>query len=159
MSHSQPRQASYQQRSTYSTFHTSYHFIRFISITKEEVNSYRQVEIPYFSIGFPYFHYLCVNKRISLYMKYFEVTFTAQPCNEIVTDVLSALAGEIGFESFVECEGGVQAYVQQSLFDENALKETLANFLYPIPKLLIPLPNRKTKTGTRNGKRIFFSLS
>ena len=85
-------------------------------------------------------------------MKYFEVTFTAQPCNEIVTDVLSALAGEIGFESFVECEGGVQAYVQQSLFDENALKETLAN-------LLIPLPNRKTKTGTRNGKRFFSSLS
>ena len=75
-------------------------------------------------------------------MKYFEVTFTAQPCNEIVTDVLSALAGEIGFESFVECEGGVQAYVQQSLFDENALKETLANF--PIPcwqqSLRQPLP-------------------
>ena len=92
-------------------------------------------------------------------MKYFEVTFTAQPCNEIVTDVLSALAGEIGFESFVECEGGVQAYVQQSLFDENALKEHWQTFLYPTPKLLIPLPNRKTKTGTRNGKRIFSSLS
>ena len=92
-------------------------------------------------------------------MKYFEVTFTAQPCNEIVTDVLSALAGEIGFESFVECEGGVQAYVQQSLFDENALKETLANFPIPDTQLLIPLPNRKTKTGTRNGKRIFSSLS
>ena len=68
-------------------------------------------------------------------MKYFEVTFTAQPCNEIVTDVLSALAGEIGFESFVECEGGVQAYVQQSLFDENALKETLANFPIPDTKI------------------------
>ena len=34
-------------------------------------------------------------------MKYFEVTFTAQPCSEIITDVISALAGEIGFESFV----------------------------------------------------------
>ena len=30
-------------------------------------------------------------------MKYFEITFTAQPCNEIVTDVLSALIAEIGF--------------------------------------------------------------
>lgn len=39
-------------------------------------------------------------------MKYLEVTFTTHPCNETVNDVVSALAGEIGFESFVECEGG-----------------------------------------------------
>ena len=54
-------------------------------------------------------------------MKYFEVTFTTSPCNETINDVVSALAGEIGFESFVEWENGVQAYVQQSLFDEDAL--------------------------------------
>ena len=34
-------------------------------------------------------------------MKYLEVTFTTHPCNETVNDVVSALAGEIGFESFV----------------------------------------------------------
>ena len=62
-------------------------------------------------------------------MKYFEVTFTTTPCNETVNDVVSALAGEIGFESFVEWENGVQAYVQQSLFDEEALQE---NFFQPI---------------------------
>ena len=56
-------------------------------------------------------------------MKYLEVTFTTHPCNETVNDVVSALAGEIGFESFVECEAGVQAYIQQTLFDEEALKE------------------------------------
>ena len=56
-------------------------------------------------------------------MKYLEVTFTTHPCNETVNDVVSALAGEIGFESFVECEGGIQAYIQQTLFDEEALKE------------------------------------
>ena len=44
------------------------------------------------------------NKRKD--MKYLEVTFTTHPCNETVNDVVSALAGEIGFESFVECEGG-----------------------------------------------------
>ena len=44
-------------------------------------------------------------------MKYLEVTFTTHPCNETVNDVVSALAGEIGFESFVECEAGVQAYI------------------------------------------------
>ena len=36
-------------------------------------------------------------------MKYIEVTFTASPCTETVTDIISALAGEIGFESFMEC--------------------------------------------------------
>ncbi len=61
-------------------------------------------------------------------MKYLEVTFRTQPCSETVNDTLSALCAEIGFESFVECEGGIQAYVQTALFDENALEETLANF-------------------------------
>ena len=61
-------------------------------------------------------------------MKYFEVTFTTSPCNETVNDVVSALAGEIGFESFVEWENGVQAYIQQSLFDEEALKSMVADF-------------------------------
>ena len=72
----------------------------------------------------------------------------------------SALAGEIGFESFVECEGGVQAYVQQSLFDENALKETLANF--PIPDTQIILYHYRTgrqRLERGMGKEIFFSLS
>lgn len=61
-------------------------------------------------------------------MKYFEVTFSVNPCNETATDILSALIAETGFESFVECEGGMQAYVQQSLFDEDALKSIIADF-------------------------------
>ena len=61
-------------------------------------------------------------------MKYFEVTFSVNPCNETVTDVLSAITAEIGFESFVECEGGIQAYVQQSMFDEESLKAIIADF-------------------------------
>ena len=47
-------------------------------------------------------------------MKYLEVTFTTHPCNEIVNDVVSALAGEIGFESFVEC-GNTGLYPANSL--------------------------------------------
>ena len=64
-------------------------------------------------------------------MKYFELAFTVNPCNEIVTDVLSATLGEIGFDSFVEREGGILAYVQQSLFDEEALKSVIEDF--PLP--------------------------
>ena len=89
-------------------------------------------------------------------MKYFEVTFTAQPCNEIVTDVLSALAGEIGFESFVECEGGVQAYVQQSLFDENALKETLANFPIPDTQITYTITEPEDKDWNEEWEKNYF---
>ncbi len=68
-------------------------------------------------------------------MKYFEVTFHTQPCNETVNDVVSALAGEIGFESFVESDCGLLAYVQQALFDEEALKDMVAGF--PLPDCTI----------------------
>lgn len=61
-------------------------------------------------------------------MKYLEVTFHTRPCTETVNDVLSALCAKIGFESFVECEDGIQAYVQTALYDENALKATLEDF-------------------------------
>lgn len=60
-----------------------------------------------------------------------EVTFRTHPCNETVNDVVAALAGEIGFESFMECEGGTQAYIPKALFDENALKEMVDHF--PLP--------------------------
>ena len=64
-------------------------------------------------------------------MKYFEFTFRTHPCTEIVTDVLAAVLGEVGFESFVECEGGLTAYIQQTICDENAIKIAITEF--PLP--------------------------
>ena len=55
-------------------------------------------------------------------MKYFEVTFTAQPCNETITDVLSGLTADIGIESFVECEEGMRGYIQERQFEEAAFQ-------------------------------------
>lgn len=55
-------------------------------------------------------------------MKYFEFTFHTSPCTETVNDVLAAVLGEAGFESFVESEGGLTAYIQQALCDENTIK-------------------------------------
>ena len=43
-------------------------------------------------------------------------------------DVLAALAGEAGFETFEETETGLKGYVQQALFDEDALKTALEEF-------------------------------
>lgn len=58
-------------------------------------------------------------------MNYIEVEFTCEPNNEIVTSVLSAMIADIGFESFVENEVGLLAYVQKSLYDEGQLQAVL----------------------------------
>ena len=89
-------------------------------------------------------------------MKYFEVTFTTSPCNETVNDVVSALAGEIGFESFVEWENGVQAYIQQSLFDEEALKAMVAEFPLPDTKIEYTIVEAEDKDWNEEWEKNFF---
>ena len=89
-------------------------------------------------------------------MKYFEVTFTAQPCNEIVTDVLAAVMAEIGFESFVECENGSKAYIQQSLFDEESMKNVLANFPLPDTQITYTVVEPEDKNWNEEWEKNFF---
>jgi len=69
-------------------------------------------------------------------MKYFEVEFSinaqctmhdAQLLSD-ARDLLAALAGEAGFETFEETEAGLKGYVQQTLFDAEALNTALEEF-------------------------------
>ena len=89
-------------------------------------------------------------------MKYFEVTFSVNPCNETATDILSALIAETGFESFVECEGGMQAYVQQSLFDEDALKSIIADFPVPGTEITYTITEPEDKDWNEEWEKNFF---
>lgn len=89
-------------------------------------------------------------------MKYFEVTFTILPYSETASDVLSALTAEIGFESFVECEGGMQAYVQQSLFDEAALKAILSDFPMPDTQITYTITEPEDKNWNEEWEKNFF---
>ena len=50
------------------------------------------------------------------------------PCTQDAQDILSALAGEAGFETFEETATGLKGYVQQALFDEDALHFALEGF-------------------------------
>ena len=61
-------------------------------------------------------------------MKYFEVNFKIQPLSQDARDILAALAGETGFETFEDTEEGLKGYVQQTLFDEEVLNQTLQFF-------------------------------
>lgn len=83
-------------------------------------------------------------------MKYYEVIFHVTPENnpvdsettsndfsnpwenqlQDVRDLLAGMTGMIGFETFIDTDDGIKGYVQMDDFDEDALKETVADFPY-----------------------------
>ncbi|MBR1548920.1 MAG: 50S ribosomal protein L11 methyltransferase [Prevotella sp.] len=64
-------------------------------------------------------------------MQYFEATFTITPCSQDACDILAALVAEAGFESFEYTDDGMNGYVQQQLFDRDALQQAVDSF--PLP--------------------------
>lgn len=61
-------------------------------------------------------------------MQYIQVQFNAVPCTETITDILSAQLAEIGFESFIPLERGLEAYLPASLFSAKKIETLLFNF-------------------------------
>lgn len=68
-------------------------------------------------------------------MRYIQVEFTAKPDNQDIRDIIAALTGEIGFESFSDENGKLIGYCQEELFHAESLENTLQNF--PIPDVEI----------------------
>ena len=93
-------------------------------------------------------------------MKYLEFTFTTRPSDEAVSDVLSMVLSEVGFESFVHTseldlprvgsvdnfpeapifadkapEDTFKAYIQTDLYDKDALRQAIEDF--PIPGVTV----------------------
>jgi ribosomal protein L11 methyltransferase len=67
-------------------------------------------------------------------MKYYEVKFTISAPEGLMQDardLLSAVAGEAGFESFEDTDKGITGYVQQPLFNSEELESFLGDF--PLP--------------------------
>ena len=63
-------------------------------------------------------------------MDYLELTLTVEPD---FSEILMAELAEIGFDSFVETEDGLQAYVLENEFEERALKELMENYADKTP--------------------------
>ena len=64
-------------------------------------------------------------------MRYYEVefaVFTQKETLQNVRDVVAALAGEAGFESFEDTDDGLKGYVQQGSFDQDVLDQTIQYF-------------------------------
>ncbi len=60
-------------------------------------------------------------------MQYVKIDIQVVPCEEWFRDVLTAKLGEIGFESFMESEKGVEAFISEKDFDEVALNKVIAD--------------------------------
>lgn len=60
-------------------------------------------------------------------MQYNQVLFKCDPYSEMITDILSAMLAEIGFESFVRGEDALEAYIPQPLFSLSALQQVLTD--------------------------------
>jgi len=61
-------------------------------------------------------------------MKYFEIEFTLTPCSQDAQDILAALAGEAGCETFEETATGLKAYIQQQLYIPQAIESITEDF-------------------------------
>jgi len=81
-------------------------------------------------------------------MKYLEFNFLTNPCTETVNDVLSAVLADAGFDSFVENNTGITAYIPEALFDEETLKNALTCF--PIDHTIIKYTYKETEDKNWN---------
>lgn len=89
-------------------------------------------------------------------MKYFEFTFDTNPCTETVNDVLAAVLGDAGFESFVEREAGLTAYIQQSFCDEDVIRDILAEFPLPDIEITYTFVEAEDKDWNEEWEKNFF---
>ena len=63
---------------------------------------------------------------------YYKVNFKIIPYNSDAADLLAAFLADIGFESFEESETGVNAYIQELLLDEMAIRDILSSFSFGV---------------------------
>lgn len=61
-------------------------------------------------------------------MRYNQVLFTCEPHSELATDILAAQLAEIGFESFLQGDEGLEAYIPLSLYNPDEIQKVVDDF-------------------------------
>lgn len=59
---------------------------------------------------------------------YTQVIFIVSPCSEMATDILAAMLGEVGYESFTTDPNGLSAFIPHSLYKEKSLRDVIEQF-------------------------------
>ena len=81
-------------------------------------------------------------------MNYYELKISLTPNTEVNRDVISAMLAEIGFESFVESDTGLNAYVAEKLFSEDAVADVLENL--PLSGVAVQYESERIKSRNWN---------
>lgn len=113
-------------------------------------------------------------------MKYLEFTFTTQPAEEAVHDVLAALLADAGFDSFVhtglldqprtapadnpeapefarpEDAGSFKAYIRRDAYDAAALQEVVENFPLPGVTVTYEMAEAEDKNWNEEWEKNYF---
>lgn len=61
-------------------------------------------------------------------MNFTQVNFNIQPFEEYISDILAAELAEVGFDSFVPSENGMEAFIKSTSFSENSIQTILDEF-------------------------------
>ena len=78
------------------------------------------------------------------------------PSSETANDILCAVLGEVGFESFIEQADGLDAYIQVDLFDEQAVKEALEYFPMPDTQVTYTYSEAEDKDWNEEWEKNYF---
>ena len=89
-------------------------------------------------------------------MEYTEVDIRLKEVNPFA-DILVAKLNEIEFESYVEDENGVKAYVQTQLLNKDAVTEIISE-ISDLTELSFTINKVKMKIGMRSGRVIILLL-
>ncbi|MCD8260964.1 MAG: 50S ribosomal protein L11 methyltransferase [Bacteroides sp.] len=89
-------------------------------------------------------------------MKYLEINFYSPLSDENIYDLLAALLADIGFESFMETEKGINAYIREELFREEELKNILENFPMENTKISYSITQMEDKNWNEEWEKNFF---
>lgn len=92
-------------------------------------------------------------------MKYLVAEFKIE-CQDgmiqIARDLLTDALGEAGFETFEDTEDGIKGYVQESLFDENAMNDVISNFMLPDVSIIANIQEAEYKNWNKEWEEAGF---
>lgn len=79
-------------------------------------------------------------------MKYYETEFNIKGNEALMQDsrdLLAAMAGEAGYESFEDTDMGMKGYIQQDLYDEDAVEQIIGDF--PFEEMTVTYVTREAE--------------
>lgn len=88
-------------------------------------------------------------------MQYIAVHLIFDTSTEYTADILASMLGEAGFDSFVNTDKGMDAYIPVKLYDLNTLELTLQNFPFP-EKINFSIKELEDKNWNEEWEKYFF---